>query len=205
MAANPLATLGLAHAFAGSDERVTPRRALGFLSGFAGVLLLVGPDALRQLGGGAGDALRQAAILGGALCYAANSVLVRRLPPTAPLVSSAAVLMLACAFIVPVALAVDQPFARPPDRGALLAVLWLGLVPTAAATIVYFRLIASAGPTFLSLVNYPVPLVAVAAGALVYGEQPAPSALAALALILSGLALGQPRASPPSAPSQEAR
>jgi drug/metabolite transporter (DMT)-like permease len=72
------------------------------------------------------------------------------------------------------------------------AVLWLGLVPTALATILYFRLIASAGPTFLSLVNYPMPLVAVAAGALVYGERPGLSALAGLALVLAALALARP-------------
>ncbi len=200
MAVNPLATLGLAQLLPGTADRITARRALGFALGFAGVILLVGPDVLRQLGGGASDMVRQAAVLGGALCYAANSVLVRRMPPTAPLVSSAAVLGVACVLVVPAALALDAPFARRPDAGSLLAVLWLGLVPTAAATIVYFRVIASAGPTFISLVNYPVPLVALGAGALVYAERPAPTALGALGLILAGLALGQPPRAPVTAP-----
>ena len=71
-----------------------------------------------------------------------------------------------------------------------MSVAWLGLVSTAAATLVYFRLIATAGPTFLSLINYLIPLVAVAAGVVFLDEQLRWSALVALAIILAGLALG---------------
>ena len=93
--------------------------------------------------------------------------------------------------IVPVAVLVDSPLSWSPSGGSLAAIAWLGLVPTAAATILYFRLVASAGPTFLSLVNYPVPVVAVATGALVYTERLGWTALAGLALILSGIWLSQ--------------
>ena len=93
--------------------------------------------------------------------------------------------------MVPAALALDLPLARVPSPTSLVALLWLGLVPTAAATILYFRVVASAGPTFLSLANYPVPIVAVATCAVVYGERLGPRALAALALVLVGMALSQ--------------
>lgn len=189
MASNPLVTFLLAHYFV-AGERVTRARLLGLGLGFAGVAVLMGPAALAEVGGDPG---RQAAILGGALCYAANSVLTRRMPEVEPLVASTGVLLVASLLVTPAALVLGTPAAPGPSGASLVALLWLGLVPTAAATIVYFRLVRSAGPTFLSLVNYPVPIVAVATGALAFGERPGAEAWVALALILSGIALTQLR------------
>ena len=50
MAVMPLTTLLLAHFFV-PGERMTRRRTTGFLMGFAGVVVLTGPDALSRLGG----------------------------------------------------------------------------------------------------------------------------------------------------------
>jgi drug/metabolite transporter (DMT)-like permease len=58
---------------------------------------------------------------------------------------------------------------------------------TALATVVHFRLIRSAGPTFVSQINYPIPLWAVAVGILFLDEALEPSHLYALALILGGI------------------
>ena len=90
----PLATLVLAHFFV-AGERMTPPRVAGFATGFAGIVVLMGPAALAGLGGSAGTALAQAAVLGGALCYAGNSVLARRTITTDFLVTSTAVLIVA--------------------------------------------------------------------------------------------------------------
>lgn len=190
MAGNPLATLVLAHGFV-PGERMTGGRILGFGLGFLGIVVLIGPEALRELADTPSDAARQGAVLSGALCYAVNSILVRRMPETPALVASAGVLAAACLVMVPVAVLLAPPQAQPASLGSLAAVAWLGIVPTALATIVYFRVIASAGPTFLSLVNYLVPLVALVAGFAAYGEQPSANAVAALVLVLSGIAMAQ--------------
>jgi drug/metabolite transporter (DMT)-like permease len=192
MAVNPLVTLVLAHRFV-VGERMTAGRTLGFVLGFLGMGVLIGPEALSELDGSPSALVRQAAVLAGALCYAANSILVRRLPETSALVASASVLAMASLVMLPVTLLLAPDAPRSPSLGSLGAVAWLGIVPTAVATIVYFRVIASAGPTFLSLVNYLVPLVALVAGLLVYGEQPSWNALVALVLVLSGIALAQLR------------
>lgn len=205
MAVMPVATLLLAH-FLVEDERMTPRRAAGFAFGFVGIVVLTGPAALQRFGGGRSEIVSQVAVLAGALCYAVNTVIARFLPDDVDsLVTAAAVTAVATLTMVPVAWVLDGPtlaaaggqgglMAASP--GALLAVAWLGLVSTAAATLVYFRLIAHAGPTFLSLINYLIPLVAVAAGVLFLGEHPRWSALVALAIILVGLALGEGRGRP---------
>ena len=98
--------------------------------------------------------------------------------------------------VFPVAVGHDGSAGAMPGWTALLAVLWLGAVSTALAMLTYFRLVASAGPTFLSLANYLVPLIALGLGNLLLGERPSWNMLLALALILAGVALtgGRPAA-----------
>jgi len=186
----PMVTLVLAHRFV-PGERMTRRRTLGFVLGFAGVAALTGPEALRELGGAGSDLVRQLAIVGGAVCYAVNAIVARHLPPTHALVSAATTLILSTLLVTPVALAVDRPWALSPSTASLWAVAWLGVGGTAAATIVYYRLIASAGPTFFSTINFLIPIVALAAGLAFRDEDPGWNALLALALVLSGMALAQ--------------
>jgi drug/metabolite transporter (DMT)-like permease len=190
MAAMPLSTLVLAHFFV-VGERMSAQRGGGFLIGFAGVVVLMLPALASGSGGTAFYALSQLAVLGGALCYSANSILARLLVKTEFLVAAAATLLVATIAVVPIALVLEQPWKLDPTSGSTAAVLWLGLGPTALATILYFRLISSAGPTFMSLVNYLSPAVAVFLGVALLSEEPGANAYGGLALILGGIALSQ--------------
>jgi drug/metabolite transporter (DMT)-like permease len=189
MAVMPLTTLLLAHFFV-AGERLTANRLLGFSVGFAGIVVLMGPAALAGLGI---NVTAQAAVLAGALCYAANSIMSRRLIATDFLVASTAVLIVASLMIVPLALLIDRPWALAPSLGSAAAIVWLGVGPTALATLLYFRLIAAAGPTFMSLVNYLSPMVALVVGITMLGEQPGTTAVAGLGMILLGIALSRRR------------
>ena len=62
---------------------------------------------------------------------------------------------------------------------------------TAAAAVVYFRLIASAGPSFAAQLNYLIPLWAVLIGVLFLDERPEVKHLIALILILGGILLAR--------------
>lgn len=191
MAVMPLATLVLAHFFV-SGERMTRNRVLGFILGFAGILVLMGPTALPGAGGSALAALSQLAILFGALCYAGNSVLTKILARGDDiLTASAAMLLVASVIALPIALVVDQPWTLAPSTSSVAAIVWLGVGPTAIATLFYFQLIGSAGPTFMSLVNYMSPAVAVFLGVALLGETPGLHAYLALLLILAGIAISQ--------------
>jgi drug/metabolite transporter (DMT)-like permease len=195
MAFMPLATLVLAH-FLIAGEGMTRNRALGFAAGFCGIVLLMGPDALAGLGGDALRIVSQLAVLGGALCYALQSVLTRLIIRGDILVSAAATLLVASLVAVPAALWLDRPWQLAPSAASSAAVVWLGVVPTAVATVLYFQLIRSAGPSFMSLVNYLSPGVAVMLGLWIMDEQPQATAYAGLALILSGIAICQRRRAP---------
>jgi drug/metabolite transporter (DMT)-like permease len=192
MASMPLATLVLAHFFV-HGERITRSRMAGFILGFIGIVLLVGPTALSGLGGSALQVAGQLGVLAGALCYATNTVIARRTIKGDVLVASAGVLLIASAMTLPFALVLDRPWMLEPDWQSLLSVVWLGVGPTGIATIFYFVVVASAGPTFMSLVNYLTPCVALILGVVILHEEPGPHAYAGLALILSGIALSQLR------------
>jgi len=192
VAVMPLAVLVLAH-FALDTERITAPKAAGFLLGFVGVAVLLGPD-LPAVGGEGGQALAgQLAVLLGALLYAANAVSARRMPAMDPVAVSLATLLIAAALMVLAAVLVREPLPPSPPAAAIWAVLWMGVFPTAVATIVYFQLIRIAGPTFMSLTNYLTPGIGVVLSIVVLGEQPGWPAYAGLALILAGVALAQAR------------
>ena len=190
MAAMPLATLVLAH-FAVQGERMTMQRVSGFALGFVGIVFLMEPAAVAGLGGAAVEILAQLAVLGGALCYSANSVLARLLVKTDFLSAATGTLLVATVLMLPVALVYDIPWTLDPAGASIASIVWLGIGPTAIATICYFRLISSAGPTFMSLVNYLSPAIAVFLGVTLLGEEPGVTAYAGLALILLGIALSQ--------------
>lgn len=188
MAVMPLATLVLAHFFV-DGERLRRNRIIGFLIGFVGIVVLVGPQALVQLGGSGEILVAQLAILGGAFAYAVNTILARHRPAADVWITSAAVLGFAALLSMPMSAPLGVPADVP--QGALMAVATLGLVSTAAATVGYFRLVTLAGPTFLSQINYLIPLWAVGMGMLFLGERPQWNAVAALLLILAGIAFAQ--------------
>lgn len=190
MAVMPLTTLLLAHFFV-PGERMTRRRALGFGMGFAGVLVLTGPEALTRLAGSTSDLVSYLAILTGALCYAVNTILARRMPEMHPVVSATCTMIMASAVMIPAAVVFDRPWQLEPSGLSALSAIWLGLVPTGLATVLYFRIVSTAGPTFLSLMNYVIPGVAFLTGIVVLHEPFEWRVLGSLALILAGLFTSQ--------------
>jgi len=190
MAIMPLTTLLLAHFFV-AGESMTRNRVAGFVLGFLGIVVLMGPAALAGLGGSTIEILAQLSVLAGALCYAVNGILIRVTLKGDVMVASAAIIAVAAVVSVPVALVLDQPWRLQPGADALWILLWIGIGPTAIATLVHLKLIGSAGPTFMSLINYCIPAVATFFGVMLLGEKPGANAYAGLLLILSGIALSQ--------------
>jgi drug/metabolite transporter (DMT)-like permease len=149
------------------------------------------PAAVAGLGGAAVEILAQLAVLCGALCYSANSVLARLTVKTDFLSAATGTLLVAASLMLPIALIYDAPWTLQPGAGSVASILWLGVGPTAIATICYFALISSAGPTFMSLVNYLSPAVAVFLGVTLLGEKPGVIAYMGLGMILLGIGLSQ--------------
>ncbi|CUH68346.1 putative inner membrane transporter YedA [Thalassovita autumnalis] len=188
MAIVPLFVLPLSHVFV-PEERMTFRRTLGFSVGFVGVLVLIGLDAFASAGTDF-ESLARIACLAASLCYAIGAIITRLCPQVNMLSLSAAALICGSVMIVPVALW-QEGVPSLPTTTPLLAILYLGIFPTAVAQILLVQVARSAGPSFLATVNYQVPVWSVIFGALLLSEAVPPQLFAALALILGGLLLSR--------------
>ncbi len=198
IATAPLFTLLLAHFF--TNDRTTPRKALGTLMGFSGIVLLIGPAALAGIAAGI---VGQLLVVGTAFCYATAQVLVKRHRGGTPVVNAACSLACSSLVAVPFALVLEQPWHASPEWTAVGALAALCVLSTGVSQFVFFLLIQRTGPSFVTLNNFIAPPVGVAWGILLLGEHPPWTAYAALAAILAGIAVAtsRPRARPAPAPA----
>ncbi|MCL5777214.1 DMT family transporter [Limibaculum sp. FT325] len=186
-AMTPIFTVLVANALT-ADERLTPARAAGVVLGFAGVVVMVGWEALGGIGG---QVLGQLAIVGAALSYGFASVFGRRFRRLGvdPLATAAGQVTASSAILLPLALVVDRPWTlSAPGVEAVGAVIALGLLSTALAYVLFFNVLQAAGATAISLVIFLIPPSAIGLGWLVLGERLEPHHLAGFGLILAGLA-----------------
>jgi len=190
MAVVPLFVLPLSH-FLVPDELMSRIKIIGFLFGFAGVVLLIGGD--KILASAAPSPLifaAQIACIMASSCYAIGSIITRLCPPVSALSFAAAGLTLGGIILIPVALLIEGVPNASFDT-AFAGLAYLAVFPTAIATILLTILVRRAGPPFLSLVNYQVPVWAVVIGAVVLDEALPGHFLLALAVILTGLFIAQ--------------
>jgi len=190
MAVMPLTTIVLAHFFV-SSEKLTTNRVIGFLLGFVGILVLFGPAALVKFDADVSRLNAMLAILAGAVSYAINTIIAKRLPKESLVALSAMVMVFASIIMLPAILLTETNWQFSIQSSAFLSLLLLGIFPTALATIIYFSIIARVGPSFLSQINYLIPIWAVIIGILFMNESVGVNAIIALIIILLGIAIAQ--------------
>ena len=190
MAVVPLFVLPLSH-FLVPGESLSRVKIIGFLFGFAGVVLLVGGDKIFD---GQPQTpmllMAQFACVAASCCYAIGSIITRLCPPVSTVSYAACGLMLGGFMLVPLAIYIEG-VPESLNIMAIAGVGYLALFPTAVATILLTIVVRRAGPPFLSLVNYQVPVWAVIIGATVLGETLPGHFLMALGIILGGLFISQ--------------
>jgi drug/metabolite transporter (DMT)-like permease len=185
MAIIPMLVVILAHFFT-HDERLNLLKIIGVALGFAGVVVLVGVDYLRGFGA---QVMGQALIIGGCISYSLYGVTARHLPRLAPDMLIGVILFAGFIAILPFWLVIDRPWEIDWQWQGVAAVCWLGLIATGTGNLLYFVILRRAGAGFAANNNYLVPPLSLVYGFFVLGEQPHLNALAALVLILVGLAV----------------
>ena len=169
------------------SEKVPPSALGGMVLGLSGVALLVGVESVHSLGAFLGAL----AMLGAAACYALSSFVVKRYNGLTSVTTSFISIVVATVLTLPAAVA-TAPVSLPGLR-ASLAVLVLGVVGTALAFVIFYKLIAETGAGRASLVSYLAPGVALFYGALLLDEEITLASIGGLALILGGVALASRR------------
>lgn len=157
----PLFTILIAPGFL-KEERFTVHSVLGLLIGFAGVIIL----ASNQLG--AGDSLSVVGILAmlvAAFSYACSGIFARTMTKGMRVeAQSMGQMGMAFAFLVPATLIAESPVHFPSLPLTYISLLWLGFMGSCIATLIWFSLLNSVGPTRTSMVTYMFPLVGVLLG-----------------------------------------
>lgn len=202
-AATPLMTM-LVTLVALPEERPSRTGIAGLVTGFAGVLVVLGP--WRKTG--ADDWLAQAACLLAALCYGLAFVYLRRFvtPCRLPAISvAAAQVSIGAVLMAALAPAYLTGQVRL-NAGILASVAVLGVAGTGLAYLWNTNIVAGWGATNAATVTYLTPLVGVALGAAALGEAITWNEPAGALIVVAGVALGQgtlPRKHPtPSHPGQ---
>ncbi len=175
------------------DERLTLRRALGVALGFGGVVVVIGPQALLQFDP---RSAAQLAVLGGALSYSLASAWARRhLSTLPPQLAAAGMLTGSTLVMFPAMIWIDGMPRLDLAITTWGAIGYFAFIATAAAYLLYYRVLAMAGSGNLMLVTLVIPPVAIVLGAVVLNEALGPRAYAGFALLALGLlVLNGPRA-----------
>jgi drug/metabolite transporter (DMT)-like permease len=183
-AATPLFTVVLAGLVL-SDEPLRAGRLAGILVGFAGIVAVVG-------GGveGGGSPASIVAMLLSVSSYAITAVYTRRFLRGVPTISLAAgQVLVGLAATAPIAFVFEGSTAVLPPPETIQALLWLGIVASGIAPLLYFHLVGSWGAARTSVVYYLIPIVGVSAGAILLGEEVGPMTVAGALLVIAGVAI----------------
>lgn len=172
--------------FTSVDERINNARALGVGVGFIGVLVLVFWDIQET---GSGELAGQLAVTLAGCSYATSSIVSRRLTHLPMISTSAATLLTASIYMIPLAFLLEDPLPVTVSNHSLFALMYLGVIATALAMTLRFFIIRANGAVFMSMVGYLVPLFGVLWSALYFDDAVNLQTLSALALILLGIAI----------------
>ncbi len=191
IASVPIISVVLAR-LTGGSERLTVARWVGLLIGLAGVGVLAGRGALG------GDAWSVAQVMLVALGYATGPIIANRKLADLPVLAVNAFCLSLAVIVYAPAAALTWP-AAVPSAQVLASLAGLGVICTATAFVLFFQLIAEAGPARAVVITYVNPAVAVALGVAVLGEPLTPEIVAGFVLILAGsvLATRPGRPAPP--------
>jgi drug/metabolite transporter (DMT)-like permease len=172
--------------FTSEDERINLPRALGVSVGFMGVLVLVFWDLMEM---GLGGLKGQIAVMAAGCSYALSTVIARRITHLPSISTSAATMMSASLYMVPLAFLLENPLPAEVSNTSIVSLLFLGVVATALAITIRFTIIRANGAVFMAQVGYLVPLFGVIWSGLYFADAINLQTILSLVLILAGIAI----------------
>ena len=191
MSTMPISTLILSHFFL-DDEKMTKMKLIGFIIAFIGIVILIMPGKAALEISLIDGLYSEFMVISGAILYSFAAVYGKRYKITNPLNASTGVTLYS-AVIMTIYLAFNTSLI-PYDFGStshITAVLILGIFCTAIATIIYFQILQSSGATFISMMNYLIPVWAILFGVLFFDEIALWNYFLGLLVVIFGIQLSQ--------------
>jgi len=188
MATMPISTILLSHVFL-EDEKMNKQKFIGFIISFLGVFILIYRDDLFINNSISETLESQLLVILGATLYAFAAIYGKKYKITDPLSASTGTILFATFFMSIYLVFIDQ--SKPSYSELLLDmnILLLGIVCTAIATIIYFQILQTEGASFISMMNFLIPLWAILFGIIILNDQFSWNYIFGLLIILFGIKL----------------
>ncbi len=165
-------------------EAVGGLRLTGALLGLAGVVLIIGVDALQGLGQ---QVAGQIAVLASAVLYAGSAIYGKRFSSLPNTITASGTLICASLVLIPLSLLIDRPWTLSPSATSIAAALALSVVSSCLALLLYFRLINTLGSMGTASQSYLRVGVSVLLGMVVLGEQVGWTVALGLVAVVAGV------------------
>ena len=188
MATMPITTILLSHFYL-ADEKMNKRKFIGFMISFFGVFILIYRDDLFMNNSLSSTFESQLLVMLGSTLYSVAAIYGKKYKMTDPVSASTGTILFATFFMSLYLLFIDE---SNPDFSMLMLntnILLLGILCTAIATIIYFQILQTSGASFLSIMNFLIPLWAIVFGILILDDAFSWNYILGLAVILFGIKL----------------
>ena len=188
MATMPITTILLSHFFL-VDEKINQQKLIGFLISFFGVFILIYREDLFINNSFSTTLISQLQVMLGSTLYSIAAIYGKKYKMTDPVSASTGTILFATFFMLIYLIFIDKSNVSIPILLVNYNILLLGILCTAIATIIYFQILQTAGASFLSIMNFLIPLWAILFGILILNDAFSWNYIFGLIIILAGIKL----------------
>lgn len=189
MATMPISTLLLSHIFL-DDEFLTKKKIMGFVIAFFGIIILIMPE-IFFLPSVSENILSELMVMSGAILYSCSAVYGKKNKVTGPLNASTGTIFYSAVIMLIFLFSFDAPSESEISYPHLISILMLGIFCTAVATIIYFQILQTSGASFISIMNYLIPIWSIFFGVIFLNEDIFLNYLIGLLIVVYGIKLSQ--------------
>ena len=188
MATMPITTILLSHFFL-ADEKINQQKFIGFLISFFGVFILIYREDLFLRNSFSTTLISQLQVMLGSTLYSIAAMYGKKYKMTDPVNASTGTILFATFFMLIYLIFIDESNVSVSALLMNYNILLLGILCTAIATIIYFQILQTAGASFLSIMNFLIPLWAILFGILILEDAFSWNYIFGLIIILTGIKL----------------
>ena len=182
MATTPLSATLLAHLFI-KNEKINLIKTFGILVGFSGVVFLFSDNILIN----EYNFISAILILCGSTCYVVGGLLTLKISDKKNENVTASILIWGSILLLPISLALEQPWNLTPRLDSTLSLIYLGVFSTGIAWLLRFHILVHNGLVFQAQVAYLIPIFGVILGFLILNEEITPKVIISLIAVIIGI------------------
>ena len=189
MATMPISTILLSHIFL-DDESLTGSKLFGFLIAFLGIIILIMPEIffLPEI---TNDIFSELMVISGAILYSCSAVYGKKYKITNPLNASTGTIFYSAVAMLLYLFSIETEINDVISYPHIISIASLGIFCTAIATIIYFQILQTSGASFISIMNYLIPIWSIIFGVIFLQEGIYWNYFLGLIIIIYGIKLSQ--------------